>query len=87
MIDVLDIVKSWAKLFSSKKTTQEINLAAERYKICSSCEFRSRLDFCLSCGCYLKAKVFTSNAASCPKGKWNEAEIKAGLIKKTKSLI
>lgn len=43
MIDVLDIVKSWSKLFGNK-TAQEVKLAAERYKVCSSCEFRSRLE-------------------------------------------
>ena len=87
MIDVLDIVKSWAKLFSSNKSAQEIKLAAERYKVCSTCEFRSRLDFCKACGCYLKAKVFTTNTASCPKNKWDEAELKYGNVKRTKSIL
>ena len=86
MIDLLDIVKSWSKLIGNK-TDQEVKLAAERYKVCSSCEFRSKLDFCKACGCYLKAKIFTTNTASCPKGKWNEAEIKYGNAKTTKSLL
>ena len=86
MIDLLDIVKSWSKLIGNK-TDQEVKLAAERYKVCSSCEFLSKLDFCKACGCYLKAKIFTTNTASCPNGKWNEAEIKYGNVKTTKSIL
>lgn len=87
MIDVIDIIKSWGKLFSNNKTENQIKLASERYRICMGCEFRTRLDMCQKCGCFLKAKVFTENIGSCPESKWSGVDKKYGNTKTVKSII
>ena len=51
------------------------------------CEFRTRLDMCQKCGCFLKAKVFTENIGSCPESKWTRVDKKYGNTKTVKSII
>lgn len=73
MIDIVDIVNSYAKLFGNK-TKKEVLLAEKRYEICLECPQKSSLGICKLCKCVLKAKIFTSNQGTCPLGKWEEVE-------------
>ena len=51
MIDIVDIVNSYAKLFGNK-TKKEILLAEKRYSICLECPEKSSLGICKVCKSY-----------------------------------
>ena len=75
-MNIVEIFKSWAISFDP---TQEQNeLAAMRMQICDGCEAKgtSPIIYCKDCGCPLEKKVFTPYMNRCPRGKWNEAELK-----------
>ena len=40
-----------------------------RREICNACEFKSKLDICLKCGCPLGVKT-KSLKTKCPEGLW-----------------
>jgi len=43
--------------------------ASQRRALCTPCPYRTRDDRCVSCGCFIKAKIRVPTE-KCPKGKW-----------------
>jgi uncharacterized paraquat-inducible protein A len=68
MIDLLDILNSWRKVFLH--TPEQEAEAERRLEICKECQFLKGEDFpvCGACGCPLKGKVYTGR--NCPIQKW-----------------
>jgi hypothetical protein len=87
MNKIVEIFTAWGISFNPNDSQAE--LAAERIKVCNDCEFKQSnpIQRCTVCGCALKAKIFTPVKDACPKGKWNEVDMKLLNLKKKKSLI
>jgi hypothetical protein len=87
MNKIVEIFTAWGISFNPNDSQAE--LASERIKVCNDCEFKqsNRIQRCTVCGCALKAKIFTPVKDACPKGKWNEVDMKLLNLKKNKSLI
>jgi len=73
-------------------TEEQKELALKRLEVCNGCEFRSRdinnpLCRCLSCGCFINAKVFTDIYSDCPQNKWSEVDKPYFKVKNEKTLI
>jgi hypothetical protein len=67
MIDLIDIVRSWAA--AANPTEEQLETARGRLSICRSCEHRIETpERCGLCGCPLKGKVFSNNG--CPDNRW-----------------
>lgn len=75
-MNIVEIFKSWAIAYDPNEEQSE--LAAQRMKICDGCDAKktSPLIYCGDCGCPLGKKVFTPYMNRCPRGKWNDVDIK-----------
>jgi hypothetical protein len=55
-------------------TQEQKEIAEKRLEICMGCEEWSKdglVEYCKSCGCVTKVKVFTpAGSGACPKSKW-----------------
>lgn len=89
-----EIINAWITSFNPNSTQK--SLAEERMNICMKCEFRKEIihnkkwsAICGGCGCPLEKKIFTDQAGTCPKSKWNSVEEKyiKTLKVKTKTII
>lgn len=95
MINLKDIFNSWTKMVNPSEV--EYKRAQERFKICSSCEFKKELIknkswtvYCNECGCPLEGKIYSSVINPCPKNKWQEVDEKyltSPSLKNNKSLL
>ena len=47
------------------------SIIQKRWDICSDCEFLTKRNRCLKCGCFMKVKTRVA-IASCPVGKWGK---------------
>lgn len=80
-MNIKEIVKAWATAINPDPA--QIEMATERYSVCLTCPERKEglsnrkwSEFCNVCGCPLKAKVYSSKAASCPLNKWDSVDNK-----------
>lgn len=60
-----EITTGWYGLLF-KEITPTIS---DRLKICNNCTYKSKINFCKACGCFIPAKCF-SQESSCIKDKW-----------------
>lgn len=75
-MDIIEIFKSWSIAYDPNE--KQVELAAIRMKICDGCDAKktSPVIHCSDCGCPLSKKVFTPYMHRCPRGKWNDEEVK-----------
>lgn len=66
---IKEICQGWWNLLTNKDNRE----AGRRIAICSSCKFKSKLNFCKDCGCFIPAKCF-SVISNCSKGYWDEKQ-------------
>ena len=67
-----NIPEGFANLLLAKArlVSKEIKeLSEKRMAICEECPFKTKMNVCKACGCYLPAKT-KSKVESCPKNKW-----------------
>jgi hypothetical protein len=76
MNKIVEIFTAWGISFNPND--EQAQLAAERIAVCNECEFKESkpIQRCTVCGCALKAKIFTPVKNTCPKGKWDEVDMK-----------
>ena len=65
MSTILNIVEGYRKLLMNDVTPK----AEKRAETCDKCEFKTKLNTCSICKCYLPAKV-RADGSNCPKDKW-----------------
>jgi hypothetical protein len=89
MIDILNIINSWTKSIHSSES--EKRRAEERLHVCHKCEHYTEVikkrkwsAICGSCGCPLKAKVFSNVFEPCPENYWSEVDKKYQELPKVK---
>lgn len=51
------------------KIIKKSKQAQDRLIVCASCEFKTTMNTCAECGCYLPAKSLVKEE-HCPKNKW-----------------
>ena len=66
--NVFDAIKD--TIFNNNDCWASEEVAKERARICDGCQFKSRLNICNECGCFLPAKV-KYRLSTCPRNKWN----------------
>ena len=67
-----EIAKGYTNLVKSKlllTSQEEEELAEVRMNVCNACEFKSKMNTCKKCGCYLPAKT-KSKDSKCPLSLW-----------------
>ena len=77
--DVKEIVSAWMSKMNPTETQKE--LATKRAEICNQCpDVGKVLDraegtrYCMNCGCFIEAKVYSYKEGACPKGKWDKVD-------------
>ena len=56
-------------IFHPNSCWAEKEVALRRAEICDECPMKTMMNTCLSCGCFIPAKV-KYKESRCPQGKW-----------------
>lgn len=77
MNKIQEILSAWGISFNPNEG--QAKKAAERIKVCNSCEHKEStlgVNRCKVCGCALRAKIFSPVDGACPEGKWDSIDKK-----------
>lgn len=84
MNKIQEILSAWGISFNPNEG--QAKRAAERIKICNSCDHKDTklgVNRCKVCGCALRAKIFSPIEGACPEKKWDgiDKKLKKELMK------
>jgi hypothetical protein len=74
-----EIFKAWVSSANPNKDVEE--LAKQRVKICTSCEYKDEVIqnkkwsfYCTKCTCPINKKIFSPKHNACPENKWEDID-------------